>query len=639
MLESATGAEALTIAGTGALRAEIERRLAVDPAARRIALVLGVSDGYDPGQLERAASMAAADRLPFLGLQVELGRALVGPLVRPGVPGCPRCVATRRAAADGDGGAGRAALLRHHARRLASRSSWLTAFAVSAVAAVTVGEVVALSQGRIPRTQGAVMTVELDRLETEVHPLVPDPLCPLCGALPEDTAGAATVRLVSRPETARGSLRTAELSPRADDLRSSYVDGLLGVVREVREADAAGLPVSYAVTGLPGVPGRHMGTGRALDRGRSRLAAVLEAVERRAGTVSSGRRVAYRARYADVAGCAVDPRTLGLPAADRFDPQRELDWVWGYSLGRQEPVLVPRRHAYLGGVPATDEPVAYETSNGCALGSCYEEAALHGLLEVTERDAFLLTWYARLPAPEVAIGSVRMEEIRLLAERIERTYGYRIRAYDTTLETRIPSVALLAVDTTPAPDRPVTMCAAAAHLDPERACWAALGELALVVSWLVRRYPAERGRADAMVGDPDLVRVMDDHPLLYGNLETLERWDFLTRRAEAPRAFDEAFAGRPEPTGDVRDDLVHLVRRYQRAGLDVVVVDQTGPEQRVAGLSAVKVLVPGALPMSFGHHNRRLAGLPRLRTVPVLLGHRAQPLPDADVNPHPHPFY
>jgi ribosomal protein S12 methylthiotransferase accessory factor len=319
-----------------------------------------------------------------------------------------------------------------------------------------------------------------------------------------------------------------------------------------------------------------------------------------------------------------------------------MQWVWGYSLGRQEPVLVPRGHAYFG--PAADDagqpPPGQATSNGCALGGCTAEAVVHGLLEVLERDAFLLMWYARMPVPRVAVGSARSARIRLLADRITREHGHRILAFDTSAEHGVPSVALLAVDPAPRPERPAVVCSAAAHLDPEQACWSALTELALGVADLTRRYPAQRAHAAAMAADSDLVREMPDHSLLYGHPATLPRWDFLPgcRPDAGEQDFSDAFARRPEPGADLGTDLGELTARLGRAGLDAVVVDQTGPEQRAAGLSSVKVLVPGALPMTFGHRNRLVHGLPRLHTVPVLLGHRTTPMPHQEVNPHPHPF-
>jgi ribosomal protein S12 methylthiotransferase accessory factor len=89
---------------------------------------------------------------------------------------------------------------------------------------------------------------------------------------------------------------------------------------------------------------------------------------------------------------------------------------------------------------------------------------------------------------------------------------------------------------------------------------------------------------------------------------------------------------------DLTDDLNDTVDRLRSQGLDVIVVDQTTPEHRVGGFSCVKVIVPGMLPMTFGHGNRRIDGLPRLFEVPRLLGYRDHALRPQDVNPHPHPF-
>lgn len=683
--------------GTGRLRDAVHQRLLQAGPAGGRGPVVAVTDGWDPEWIARVAAGAAADGVPFLGVQVELGRAVVGPAVVPGVAGCGECLAVRRAAVDFGRAEERAALLARHGGRLAGPSVWLTAFAVHAIAGIVAAEAVALAGGGGARTRGAVVVVELDRLATAVHPFLPDPLCRTCAPPPVDGGpGAAEVGLVSRPKPGPpATLRVTDIGQRAEEVLRTYADGFAGLVHEVRERDACGLPVAYAPTGLPRFRRSEPGIGRATDRRAAGLAAVLEAVERRAGIEPSGPRGSRWAAFEDIAGQAVDPRTLGLHEPERydgrpgvsdgvsdeeftgespdtsgtrrqgyarFDPARELEWVWGYSFGRAEPVLVPRAYAYFGpaGTDAARDPagtggragrpLVHETSNGCALGGCYEEAVVHGLLEVAERDALLLTWYARMPVPRIALASARSAEIRLLADRIRREHGYRVLFFDTSLEHGIPSVALLAVDLTPGPLRPAVMCSAAAHVDPERACWAALTELALTVAHLTRVYPEQRERAAAMAADSALVREMADHQLVYGHASTLPRWDFLLRRDGRPGecgdsnddadaySFAESFRGRPAPSGDLREDLTDLLDRYRWAGLDVIAVDQTGPEQRAAGLSAVKVVVPGTLPMTFGHADRRVRGLPRLRTVPVRLGHRTDALPQDGTNPYPHPF-
>jgi ribosomal protein S12 methylthiotransferase accessory factor len=94
----------------------------------------------------------------------------------------------------------------------------------------------------------------------------------------------------------------------------------------------------------------------------------------------------------------------------------------------------------------------------------------------------------------------------------------------------------------------------------------------------------------------------------------------------------------PFQNGDLTADLRQVIDRYLGGGLDVIVVDQTTDEHRAGGFSCVKVIIPGTLPMTFGHDLRRVEGLPRLFEVPQLLGYRARRLTPEDINPHPHPF-
>lgn len=75
-----------------------------------------------------------------------------------------------------------------------------------------------------------------------------------------------------------------------------------------------------------------------------------------------------------------------------------------------------------------------------------------------------------------------------------------------------------------------------------------------------------------------------------------------------------------------------------QAGHDVIVVDQTTPEQRRIGLRTVCAVVPGLLPIDFGWSRQRAPYLPRLRSAPRRAGLRATDLTEAEVRMVPHPF-
>ena len=248
-----------------------------------------------------------------------------------------------------------------------------------------------------------------------------------------------------------------------------------------------------------------------------------------------------------------------------------------------------------------------------------------------------MTWYARMAVPRIDLGSARRRIVPLIAEAIRAETGYEVMAFDTSLEQGVPCVWAMAVEPSGDTGRPKVVCAAGAHLDPESAVENALSELGSILPDLVRRYPGQRDQARLMVNDPSLVKEMAHHSLLYGAHEAFPRLDHLVN---SPRSVRFADMRQPEAfrNAHLGDDVRELTRRYLDEGLDVIVVDQTTPEHRAFDLSCVKVIIPGTLPMTFGHDLRRVDGIPRLYEVPHRLGYCDRRLGPSDLNPHPHPF-
>ncbi|MEV6158628.1 TOMM precursor leader peptide-binding protein [Nonomuraea sp. NPDC052129] len=617
-------------------------------------------DADDTRHYQRVYRQALAARVPWLPVRTDTGWVLIGPAARPPRPGCPLCAERRRASNRADARA-RRALREQYGQELVARPCAL----VTPLLAAAVGALVAAEADRLhrdpasARTDRALVRISIETALLTRHPLLPDPLCPDCADLPADRPRVPA--LGPSPKSDPYVFRLRSLTGRQAELERLYVDAETGLIQSLATGTALGS--ATAVAHLRPAIARHdsnHGYGRSRDFTSARLTAMAEALERHAGLRPRGRRTAVHAPYAEVADRALDPRTLGLYPDDwygrpdfpfvRFDPVRPTAWVWGYSFARAEPLLVPESYAYYGPRPEGDPGFAYECSNGCAIGGCLAEAVFHGLLEVAERDAFLTTWYTRLPAPRVDLDSAADRSIPMSAARIRHQLGYEVMAFDITLEQGVPAFWTMAVDRVGGPSRPYTMCGAAAHPDPEHALASALAELGPGIEGLTRRYDTEQ--AACLLAAPDRVREMDDHALLYGHPDAFRRLAFLT--ADGPRlpiarkpARDLPptygphlpIAGKTWPArDDLAGDLAELVGRYLATGLDVIAVDTTGPEQRAGGFACAKVLVPGTASMTFGHRFRRTHGLPRLLSLPRLLGHRERDLCPGELNPDPHPF-
>lgn len=634
----------VTVRGTGLLAVSLADAVAdrsTMTVAVRPPVVVAASDAWEP-----------PERVPgsvWLPVRVELGRAVVGPVERPETPGCGECLRLRTSRARRTQPKIDAVLAAHGDGIVTQPSTWLTGLGVDLVTSLVTEEVDRLTGAGTVRTSAAILCVDLATMTVGRHGFLPEPLCPVCGELPDDSEEQAELVLSSRPKPAPDIHRVRAVADEFDALLDTYVDAETGLVRQMKRGTQGGLVVAGAMMPIRIHDADEPGVGRSRSYRTSELTGLLEALERYGGVEPGGKRTVVRASYADVSERALDPRTLGVHPPDsyrtddfgfrEFGTDEVCRWVWGYSFGRKEPVLVPETVAYyhVQHRDLDDRPFVYEISNGCALGSCLEEAMLYGLLEVVERDAFLMTWYGRMRLPRIDLAGTRDRAISLQAAAITAETGYEVLAFDSTMEHGIPSVWAIAVrpDGIAGAQRlPKVVCAAGAHLTLEQAIMSSVSELGPLLADFMVRFPGEKARAQDMVLDPSLVTTMPDHSTLYGADEAFGRLRFLV---ESPGRGGQE--GRAEfRNADLRDDLTDVLARIEAAGMDVIVVDQTTPEHQVGGFSCVKVLIPGAVPMTFGHRNRRIDGLPRLLELPHRLGHAGAPLSYQDLNPHPHPF-
>lgn len=587
--------------------------------------------GGTPECYAEAESGASAPDAAWLPLVWEPGALLIGPLGTAGTLGCPRC-----------------AWLRHHrhlTRLPASEGPYPQApppGAVLEVAAALLAD--ELDPHGEPRTRGALLRVGTGRGEVTRHPVLPDPECPRCGPL---LPGAELDPVPGTAPVPPGRLRGLSGSEAAT-AAELFVDPLAGLVHEVRERAEGGRPVAVAVRdpAYDTVVSYH-GYGHGDDFRSARTSAVLEALERLGGvpTPDALRRRGPTASYREVAGNAVYPPSFGLHPEESYarpgfpyvpwSAALETEWAWGRSLTRNRAVLVPAALVHYAEPHPARARFVQEFSNGCALGGSLTEAVLHGLLEVAERDAFLATWYARLPLTRIDLAAAGDRRVQVLAAWARERAGCELMAFDATLEQGVPAVWVMSVAGPEAVGQPAVLCGAAARLSTGEALTAAFDEL---VCTLLAPPRLDLERAAGMLRDPFAVRAMGDHELLYAHPRARERLAFLRTDGErvAPGELDAA--RRWPVASDLGAHVAELVRRYAADGLEVVVVDQTRPEHRAGGLRCVKVLVPGTLPMTFGHAERRLEGLSRVRTLPRTLGFRADALAEDEINPHPHPF-
>lgn len=609
------------------------------PEATDFALVL--HDAWHPSVHREAEELLRTAGIPWLRGFVAFGEGVVGPLVRRGLSGCTQCADTRRLLAGRD---------RRETWMLQKRLSeaggipcdaWASCTGLLQMAFLLVTESQKVLQGKRSRSEERMFFIDMKTLQCTSHFFLPDPLCPVCGRLLEDTPETALISLQPTPKISEKSYRCRSLEEMKDFLIEDYLDYKTGLLNG-KMVDLVS-PFADVSVNLPMFDHDEPTAGRTHSYAESELAAIMEGLERYCGMAPRSKRTMIIDSYRNLADYALNPVTVGLYAKEQYERPNfpfkpfhlddPTDWVWGYSFLRQSPIMVPQQLAYYSS--SCGQGFVYESSNGCALGGSLEEAIFHGIMEVVERDSFLLTWYAQLPLPRLDPYSAGDVELQLMVNRLQTVAGFDLHLYNATMENGIPSVWVLAKNTKPTGLN--LICAAGANPDPVRAAKSAIHELSGMMLTLDEKFEANRERCVQMLHDPSLVRGMGDHWMLYSLPQAEERLQFLLEENRPLRTFQEEFNQTPSHT-DLTDDLKDVLLVFRQLNLDVIVVDQTTPELKRNELFCVKVLIPGMLPMTFGHHLTRVTGLERVLKVPAQLGYAKQPLLLEQLNPHPHPF-
>ncbi len=309
-----------------------------------------------------------------------------------------------------------------------------------------------------------------------------------------------------------------------------------------------------------------------------------------------------------------------------FDEDTRICWIPSRSLTTGEDVLVPASSVFVPYFPfRADEgelTIGPGISTGLASGRSLPAALLSGLLEVVERDAFMITWLGRLPVPRIDPRSG--PRLREVADRLGRPH---LRYILSWLATDVPLPAVLCTVVDESYDPPLIACGGAAHLDPETAAIKALVEAAQTREWA--RVMAHEPKPRFIEADFSNIVDFEDHVFLYGHGDMGECMSFVV---DEPG--EVGLDALPSASGP--DDLRAALDCVHAASWEILAANLTTVDVEGCGYHVVKVIAPSAQQLE-GDHTHRLLGGRRLYEVPRRLGY------DWDVryetlNPDPHPY-
>jgi bacteriocin biosynthesis cyclodehydratase domain-containing protein len=472
------------------------------------------------------------------------------------------------------------------------------------------------------------------------HPVVRRPQCPACGD-PQLLVRAQQQPI--RPNsaikrfTSDGGHRQVAPEQTLDRL-AVHVDPLTGIVPALttipsRRPQADWIAPLVDAGHNPARPAsssarlrdnfRHRSMGKGASVGQARASGLCEAIERYCG-VYRGDEARVRASFVELGEAAVDPRAwLGfsdrqyreresinahahnrvVEIPPRFDPERAIHWTPAWSLRDDARRWLPTALSFYDYRDPGEPFFGYADSNGTAAGNSLEEAILQGFFELVERDAVAIWWLNRLSRPAVDLSSFESAAIDSIVD-FHRAIGRELWVLDITGDLGIPTFAAISMGS---PGGTTVCFGFGAHLDAGIAVLRALTELNQFLPYL-ESY--ERGE---LAPEADVTEWLRDASLI--------RDPYLAPNGDVPRRAD---AWPRTWHDDLRDDIRLCVDIVARAGLDLVVLDQTRPD---IDLKVVRVTVAGL------RHFWPRYGPGRLYEVPVALGWLREPTPEDQLNP------
>ena len=354
--------------------------------------------------------------------------------------------------------------------------------------------------------------------------------------------------------------------------RFSLKLSVAGVTRiaDITGLDRVGIPVFSAMrpSARQGAVSVHSGKGTTAVE--AKVSAMMESFERYSAEMHSEDLV--RGSFYELEGeGAIDPNSLILPA--KIDARSlVLEWIAAKNLFDGEEYLVPANAVFHPYNPSDARAmhIFRSNTNGLASGNTLEEAILHGLLEVIERDAWSLAEASR-KTTGIACDSVP-ERLAALVERFERA-NIKIHLHDITSDIGIPTVAAVADD--------VELCDAAfltfgvgTHLDPSVAVARALTEVAQ------NRVVQIQGAREDIAAQVKAMRSIG-----YERMKEINKHWFFPDAMKSFEAIEDISAK------DISEDIQITLEALRRRNFKLALFVELTREE--LGVPVVRVIVPG----------------------------------------------
>ncbi|WP_405303971.1 YcaO-related McrA-glycine thioamidation protein [Methanobrevibacter sp.] len=251
-------------------------------------------------------------------------------------------------------------------------------------------------------------------------------------------------------------------------------------IADITDLDRIGLPIYTAIRPTAEEGAVSIYGGKGISKDHAKASAMMEGFERySAERKDYDETVTATLSEIEELGDYIDPKSLNLPKEFEKKDISDLNLEWSKSKD-----IISGNEYYIP-TNAIFHPYNHENdvnslfksnTNGLASGNILEEAILHGMFEVIERDAWSIFELTHKNYAQIDLDSIESEVINDIIGKFE-SEGIKIKLMDFTADIKIPTIAASADDTV-TKDAGLLTLGMGTHLDPEVAILRALTEVA-----------------------------------------------------------------------------------------------------------------------------------------------------------------
>lgn len=304
------------------------------------------------------------------------------------------------------------------------------------------------------------------------------------------------------------------------------------------------------------------------------------------------------------------------------DDNSKLNWITAFSFIRKRAVFIPAQLIFVPYRFNPEEPIIrFPITTGAACYSSLKGAILRGLLEVIERDAFMISYLNKLSPNIINIRNSQNKTFKKISSLIER---YNFEFYVLDISTDVPVYSILAIIIDKTGLGPAVSLGMKSDLNVNDAIIGAIEEAFRGRFWIRDIMTREKLKNIKEIKKKKrYISDLKERGLFWSRVQMIDKIKFFFRGKKIP------VENLPVKT----KNLNTLLEWFKKENIEVLSVNVTPSGLKNKQIYVAKVLVPEFQPLyldeSFPYWEGR-----RLREVPKKLGFDFL----KEINKFPHPF-